>query len=283
MKTLLLTMILLSSCTPFEEKGKLTFRDLKQEEVDELQRRQEAIRQAEAAKVEFEKEKKRVMNEIISDANRGLEEIKPLIQKKCFDCHDSNTKLPYYAHVFPGINPILKHQVEGIKALDFVNGYPLKALGNPPQISLLKSIKNEVLERSMPLKSYTLVYRSKRIFDEDEEKIINWVDPIITRLEEYTAKYESTSSDPKKEALKILETKCFRCHANGVAKGGFGEMEDTQKLLNSEYVNLKRPELSEIYKLSENGEMPTNKRDKLSDHELFTLKEWLIIESQNNP
>lgn len=135
----------------------------------------------------------------------------------------------------------------------------------------------------MPLKSYTLVYRSKRIFEEDEKKILNWIDPLIARLEEYSTKYESHDTNPTNEALKILEMKCYRCHANGVAKGGFGDMQDTAKLLKSEYVDLKDPEQSEIYKLSVNGEMPTNKRDALNDQELYTLREWLIIESQMKP
>lgn len=283
MKTLFLGLLLLTSCIPLEQKGKLTFRDFRQEEMDELERRQEAIRDAEIAKLEYQKEKKRVLEQIISDAKLGFKEIKPLLQKKCFDCHDSNTKLPSYGRVFPKINPIYKHQVEGIKALDFVNGYPLKAQGHPPQISLLKSIRNEVLDREMPLKSYTLVYRSKRIFKEDEQRILYWTDSLIARLEDYSAKYESTESNPKSDALKILEMKCYRCHANGVAKGGFGDMEDTKKLLSSKYVNLKNPDMSEIYKLSENREMPTNKRDALNDQELFTLREWLILEAQTKP
>jgi hypothetical protein len=273
----------MASCIPMEQKGKLTFRDLRQEEIDEMERRQEAIRQAEVARLELQREKKREMEEIISDAKAGFEEIKPLLKSKCFDCHDSNTKLPAYGRIFPRINPIHKHQVEGIKALDFVDGYPLKAQGTPLQISLLKSIRNEVLDRGMPLKSYTLVYRSKRIFEEDERRILNWVDPLITRLLDFSAKYESMESNPRSDALKILEMKCYRCHAHGVAKGGFGDMEDTKKLLSSEYVDLNNPDQSEIYKLSENKEMPTNKRDALSDHELFTLREWLILESKEKP
>ena len=284
MQTLLFTLLFLASCTPFENKGKLIFRDLRQEEIDTLLRRQEALRQMEIARQEFLREKKRVMEEIITDAKNGFEEIKPLIQKKCFDCHDSKTKLPAYGRIFPSINPVYKHQTEGIKALDFVEGFPLKAQGNPLQLALLKSIRNEVIDRQMPLKSYTLVYRSKRIFQEDETRILNWVDPIIARIEDYNSKYEtSPESNPESDARKILEMKCFRCHANGVSKGGFGGMEDFSKLLSSKYVDLKNPERSEIYTLSESGEMPTNKREALNEQELYSLREWLILESQKKP
>lgn len=276
MKSVVLYVLIFAACTPFEQKRPLQFQDFKQEEIDELERRQESARLAEI-------EKKRFMEEIITDAKNGFEEIKPLLQKKCFDCHDSNTKLPAYGRIFPKINPVFKHQFEGIRALDFVQGYPLKALGNPPQISLLKSIRNEVIDRQMPLKSYTLIYRSRRIFDEDEKKILNWTDSVIAKLEEYAERYESTESNPRSNALKILEMKCYRCHANGVAKGGFGDMEKTDKLLNSKFVNLNNPEDSEIYQLSVNQEMPTNKREALNEQELFTLKEWLILESQQKP
>lgn len=217
---------------------------------------------------------------IVKDANDTFEDIRPIITRKCFDCHDANTKLRFYARVFPNINPLFKHQENGLKALDFSTTYPLTAQGNPPQLSLLKSIRNAVIDRTMPLKSYRFVYRSRAINDEDEQKILAWVDPLIQRLEDFEAKYESPTNDVALEARKIFEQKCFRCHANGNAKGGFGELEMTEKLLKSKYVNHKDPTQSELYTITASGEMPPNKRDALSDKELFILQDWLIQATQ---
>ncbi len=273
-------LFLLASCSnPFDGRGKLVFRDLNQEEIEAAQRKADALREQEEARRQFLLEKKMAMESIIKDANETFEDIRPIIERKCFDCHDANTKLRFYARVFPRINPLFKHQEDGLKALDFSSTYPLKAQGSPPQLSLLRSIRNSVIDRTMPLKSYRLVYRSRAINDEDEQKILAWTDPLIQRLEDYEAKYES-SNDVSLEAGKIFEQKCFRCHANGNAKGGFGDMEKTDKLLASRFVNPKDPAQSELYTISASGEMPPNKRDALTDKELFILQDWLVQATQ---
>ena len=219
------------------------------------------------------------MEAILSDAKSSFENIRPIIERKCFDCHDANTRLPLYGRIFPGINPVHKHQVDGLKALDFSETFPLKAKGNPPQLSLLKSIKNSVIDRSMPLKSYRTVYRSRKITDEDQELILGWVDPLIERLEDYQSKYESVEIGSA-AAPKILEMKCFRCHANGNSKGGFGDMQDKKKLFAGKFINLNDPLNSKVLTTAVSGEMPPNQRDALTEEELFSLREWLILESQ---
>jgi mono/diheme cytochrome c family protein len=277
-----LFLFLITSCSnPFDGRGKLAFRDLKQEEIDAAQRRADELRAQEELRRQFLIEKKKAMEAIVADAVKSFEDIRPLITRKCFDCHDANTKLRFYARIFPSINPLYKHQQDGLKALDFSGAYPLRALGNPPQLSLLKSIRNSIIDRTMPLKSYRLVYRSRAINDEDQEKILAWVDPLIQRIEDYEAKYETTSNDVAQEARKIFEQKCFRCHANGNTKGGFGEMEKTENLLRSEYVNPNDPAQSELYTICASGEMPPSKRDALTINELMIIQDWLIQATRN--
>jgi hypothetical protein len=274
---LLLSLFIVASCSnPFGDRGELVFRDLNQEEIDAAQRRADELRAQEELRRQFLLEKKKAMEAILRDATKSFEDIRPIISRKCFDCHDANTTLRFYARIFPRINPLFKHQQEGLKALDFSGTYPLKAQGNPPQLSLLKSLRNSVIDRTMPLKSYRLVYRSKAINDEDQERILAWIDPIIQKIEDYEAKYETTSNDITLESRKIFEQKCFRCHANGNAKGGFGEMEKTEQLLRSEYVNPNDPAQSELYTICASGEVPPNKRDALTVHELLTIQDWLI-------
>ena len=69
--------------------------------------------------------------------------------------------------------------------------------------------------------------------------------------------------------------KCFRCHANGNARGGFGGMENTEGLLKSKYVSKDNPEQSKIFTTVRDGEMPPNKMDSLSVEEQYVVRDWL--------
>ena len=83
----------------------------------------------------------------------------------------------------------------------------------------------------------------------------------------------------RKKVTRVFSAKCFRCHANGVSKGGFGNMHDLEKLRESEYIDLDSPDFSELYMISESGEMPPSRRDRLNSEELQTILEWIQAEA----
>ena len=280
MRIILLGLILVTSCgNPFQSKGNLHFRNITQEEA-QAQRDRDEMR--ERARLEFLAEKKLTAESIVADANSGFQELKPLFKQKCFDCHDSGTRLPFYGRIFQSRNPIAQHQVDGLKALDLAKGYPFSAKGNPPQISLLKAIRNSVETRSMPIRIYRAFYPGRKITQMDADKILEWVNPLITRLEDFALKYEAVV-EPSAVARQILEQKCFRCHANGNARGGLGEMEKTAVLLSGKFVDLKDPEGSVLYQEVETGSMPPSKKERLTSDELASLREWLILEAEKVP
>jgi hypothetical protein len=43
-----------------------------------------------------------------------LNDIKPVFQKKCFDCHSSQTRMPWYSKV-PGVQQLIAHDIEEAK------------------------------------------------------------------------------------------------------------------------------------------------------------------------
>lgn len=265
MQTHFLLLFFLVSCSnPFEGRGKLVFRDIQQETILENQ-----------FKEELAFAKKREWETIVREAKESFDDIRPLLVKKCFDCHDANTKLPLYARVFPNINPLTKHQADGLKALDFSEKFPLKAQGNPSQLSLLNAFRSSVQDKTMPIASYTAVYRSSKITPEDQELIFAWIDPLVEKIQSYHERY----SDNVLTGPQILEQKCFRCHANGVKKGGFGEMENTEKLFKGKFVDLEDPSQSILYTISHDGEMPPNPREALTQEELIIFREWLEQEA----
>ncbi len=216
-------------------------------------------------------------------AKESFKSIKKIVKKKCSDCHDSREKLPFYGRIFPRVNPVNKHQREGLIALDFKDTYPLLARGNPPQVALLKAIKSSVEERTMPLKSYLLVYPFRRITKKNARALLGWVTPLIAEHERIAQKYqplfEASTTTARVERLFAL--KCLRCHGNGNNRGGLRGLEDLEKVLkNPKLVNLDDPRESEIYKVCESGEMPTDPNERLSQEELYLLLEWIEEASQ---
>ncbi|MCR9206415.1 MAG: heme-binding domain-containing protein, partial [Halobacteriovoraceae bacterium] len=205
-------------------------------------------------------------------------EIQSIVKKKCSDCHDSRVKLPIYGRIFPRINPVKKHQVEGLRALDMKNGFPLIAKGNPPQISLLKAIKASVIDRTMPLKSYRLVYPFRRITKKDAKVFLGWVDPLIEEHERIQEKYAPLfeANTPKGKVERMVALKCLRCHGNGNNRGGVGGFEDLEAIKkNPKLVNVSEPEKSLFYTVCKSGEMPTDPRERLTEEELDSILEWI--------
>lgn len=129
----------------------------------------------------------------------------------------------------------------------------------------------------MPLKSYTLFYPKRMITEEDEKKIDEWVDRLTALLPEHEQKYGIVDTSIADQTKKIFDAKCFRCHANGNRKGGFGGMEKMDDLLKSQFVDPHDPEASELYKIMKNKKMPPSKKDSLSDDELHIVREWLHL------
>ena len=279
MKYVFIPLFLLVSCgNPIASKdaSTLKFSDSNQEKLNEVIKL-ETIAQE---RKKFLEDKKRVWSEINADAKESFQGISEIIRNKCFSCHDANTKLPIYGRILPGINPVHKHQEDGLKALDFSEGFPFKATGNPPQISLLKSIRNAVTERTMPIRAYTLVYPHKKINGDDEKRILDWIDPVIEKLTEYELKYNSEDTSVPTVAHKVLEQKCYRCHANGNHKGSFENLQNTDELLKGKYINLDQPDQSKMYTIIASGKMPPNKLEALSAEELATVRDWLELEAK---
>lgn len=237
----------------------------------------------ELAKVLFLAQKTKAWDDILFEARTSYKKIQPIVENKCSSCHDSEKKLPLYGRILKPLNPVYKHQFEGLKSLDVSGGFPFKAQGNPPTISIMKAIRNAVTEREMPIKAYTTVYPGRKINVDDEALITDWVDPIVLKLSEFDKTYNPSSKDVADRAQKILELKCFRCHANGNSKGGFANMEKVEVLQKSKYINHERPDLSELYLQVTEGKMPPSKKETLDIDEMNTIRDWLETLARKNP
>ncbi len=225
---------------------------------------------------EHERQKVLEWKEIVTSANTEFKTIAPMIQRKCFSCHDANTKLPFYGRILRSRNPISHHQVDGIKSLDFSKGFPLQSLGSNSQLALLKAIRASTIERSMPIKIYRVFYPKRKITDADETAILTWTDPLISKIEAYNLKYDTKPEDPVSATRATFEAKCFRCHANGNARGGFGGMEKLDELRASSISDRNDPESSKLYKIMAMGKMPPDPSQALTQEELQDVRDWMI-------
>jgi hypothetical protein len=270
MKTtaLLLILTVLSSCA---KKSVLQFKDPAADAQRAALQTKEINREREL----LETRKKAEWNQIMTDGSEGFKDLKPLLQNKCFACHDTNTKLAFYGRIFRGHNPINAHRENGIRTLDFVEGFPFKANGNPPQIALLKAIKAAVTDKTMPIKAYRIVYPWKKLNQDDQKEILAWVDTLIEKMEDYGKRYPDVVHGVAGEAKKILELKCFRCHANGNSRGNFAGMEDLNALGKSQYIDSVHPEDSKLFKIMSSGKMPPDPREAATPQELNVLRDWI--------
>jgi hypothetical protein len=225
---------------------------------------------------QFKAEKESEWKKIEEEAVESFEEINALVTKKCASCHDSDKPLPFYGKIYPKKNIFKKHRDDGLDAVNFVRKFPLKAKGNPPQLAILKSIRSVVTERTMPIKAYTYFYPFRKINQDDERRILAWIDPLIDRIERFNEKYEpQTDNSPKGKALKVFNDSCIRCHGNGNNRGGFSGLENLDQIAKSSFVNIDIPEKSEIYQLVKSGEMPLSASERLSEEEVDIILDWI--------
>ncbi|NJN24926.1 MAG: heme-binding domain-containing protein [Cyclobacteriaceae bacterium] len=99
------------------------------------------------------------------------ENIKLLMHQACYDCHSNQTKFPWYAKVAP-VSWLLENDVkEGREELNFSEWATLDAR---KKIKMLSEIGEEVEEKKMPLKIYTVIHTNAALSAEEIELINDW-------------------------------------------------------------------------------------------------------------
>ncbi len=117
----------------------------------------------EATKVVFEK-----INESY------LKEIKPIFQKKCFDCHSSKTKFPSYYKI-PGIKQWIQSDIDEARDhIDLESDFPFKSHATPGED--IEAIGHEIKEGDMPPFGYRMMHSESALSDDEKEKVRVWVE-----------------------------------------------------------------------------------------------------------
>ncbi|KAA3614139.1 MAG: heme-binding protein [Calditrichaeota bacterium] len=98
-------------------------------------------------------------------------EVKPIIEKACYDCHSNNTNWPWYSFVAPVSFFVVNHVQEGRDELNFSiwQEYSQKRKSRK-----LKELVEEVEEGEMPLPPYIITHSEADLTEEEIGTLIKW-------------------------------------------------------------------------------------------------------------
>jgi hypothetical protein len=109
-----------------------------------------------------------------------LNDIRPIFEKKCFDCHSSFTKFPWYYPV-PGIRQLIDKDIrEAQEHLDLSSGYPFKSHATLRED--LTAIADEIDKNDMPPLRYRRLHPQSAVTEAEKSVIHRWVEQSLSRL-----------------------------------------------------------------------------------------------------
>lgn len=111
----------------------------------------------------------------------SFEKADRVFQKSCFQCHSSQSSLPWYAHT-PGVKQLLKKEyLKALTALDFDSEVYVQ--GQPPSKKALDKIEYAVRKGSMPPKDYVLTHWRAKVGTQKKQDILNWIQDERSKIE----------------------------------------------------------------------------------------------------
>ncbi|MBN22437.1 MAG: hypothetical protein CL678_14230 [Bdellovibrionaceae bacterium] len=101
-----------------------------------------------------------------------LKSVKPIFQKKCFDCHGGTTHFPWY-YAIPGVKGMIDDDItEAKKHMDMSEDFPFQGHGAP--IDDLKAISKTINEGTMPPFRYWMIHWNSRLTEGEKKAVLEW-------------------------------------------------------------------------------------------------------------
>jgi dsDNA-binding SOS-regulon protein len=101
------------------------------------------------------------------------ENVQQTLKNACMDCHSNNTDYPWYNKIAPVSWMLNKHVTEGKKELNFSEWGEMDAYD---KIGALEDIRQEIEQKTMPLKEYAALHKEAKLTDEKRAALIAWID-----------------------------------------------------------------------------------------------------------
>ncbi|MDP4261090.1 MAG: heme-binding domain-containing protein [Bacteroidota bacterium] len=101
------------------------------------------------------------------------EDIKPILEKACNDCHSNNTRYPWYSNIQPVDWWLTKHINDGKRHFNFDD-----FTGRTPryQYNKLDELVEQVKAGDMPISSYTWIHKDAILSAGEKTSLINWAE-----------------------------------------------------------------------------------------------------------
>ncbi|KIA95973.1 cytochrome C [Pedobacter kyungheensis] len=96
-----------------------------------------------------------------------------ILNNSCYDCHSNNTNYRWYQYIQPVQLFTENHIHSGKEVLNFNewNQY-----SGRKQNRLLRSIKNQIESKEMPLSSYTALHRNAKLDNAQIKTLVSWLE-----------------------------------------------------------------------------------------------------------
>ncbi len=101
------------------------------------------------------------------------ENVRQILGNACLDCHSDNTRYPWYDKIAPVSWMVNKHITEGKGELNFSEWGKFDAYD---KIVALEDIRQEVEQKTMPLKSYVAMHKEAKLSEEQVAALLDWID-----------------------------------------------------------------------------------------------------------
>ena len=106
--------------------------------------------------------------------------VKPVFQKKCYDCHGSGNEKPWY-YVVPGAKQLMNSDMaEAKEHMDMTKGFPFAGHGTPKED--LEALKETVKLSSMPPWQYKLMHWDSGLTSEEKKIVNQWINESLNKL-----------------------------------------------------------------------------------------------------